>query len=82
MKGVNKRVIEISQPDEELIEKILVFIKPGVGDVSIKAKRDCAESIVAGMRIEKKTYGRFIAGALILLSAVLALLLCFFVFMQ
>ena len=45
MKGVNKRVIEINEPDSEYIEKVLVFLRQKDGRVNVARARQEAEGV-------------------------------------
>ena len=47
MKGVNKRVIEINEPDSEYIEKVLVFLRQKDGRVNVARARQEAEGMSA-----------------------------------
>ena len=47
MKGVNKRVIEINEPDSEYIEKVLVFLRQKDGRVNVARARQEAEGYVS-----------------------------------
>lgn len=49
MKGVNKRVIEIVQTDNDAIERVLVFLKPNSGNVKISHQKLEAEKYVSGL---------------------------------
>ena len=50
MKGVNKRVIEINEPDSEYIEKVLVFLRQKDGRVNVARARQEAAA-VAGIEL-------------------------------
>lgn len=49
MKGVNKQVIEISQPESEYIEKVLVFLRQRDGRVNPARARTEAEEVVSSL---------------------------------
>lgn len=46
MKGVNKKVIEINEPESEYIEKVLVFLRQKDGHVNVARARQEAEGYV------------------------------------
>ncbi|MEG1944125.1 MAG: hypothetical protein RR058_01710 [Oscillospiraceae bacterium] len=54
MKGVSKKVIEIVDADNEYIERVLVFLKPGTKDVRIRSGSECAKNYVSTLTCEKK----------------------------
>ena len=43
MTGVNKKVIEINEPESEYIEKVLVFLRQKDGHVNVARARQEAE---------------------------------------
>ncbi len=49
MKGVNKCVVEIVEPQDESIERVLVFLKPESEAVRLGRSRDAAEKYAAGL---------------------------------
>lgn len=54
MKGVNKHVVEIIEPQNEYIERVVVYLRQDKGDVGIalaqKEAEDYAHSIVCWRR--------------------------------
>ena len=46
MKGVNKKVIEINEPESEYIDKVLVFLRQKDGHVNVARARQEAEGYV------------------------------------
>lgn len=46
MKGVNKQVIEINEPDSETIERVLVVLRQKDGHVNVARARQEAERYV------------------------------------
>ena len=52
MKGVNKCVVEIVEPQDESIERVLVFFKPESRAVQLGCQQDAAEKYVSGWRTE------------------------------
>lgn len=42
MTGTGKRVIEIAEPEHECIDRVLVLLKPGLGDVQLSHAADGA----------------------------------------
>lgn len=44
MKGVRRDVVEIVDPKDENIEKVLVFLKPGCPAAGVKAQEEAARS--------------------------------------
>ena len=49
MKGVNKRVVEIVEPQNEYIERVIVFLRQNNGDVKVAKSRSEAEKYVSGL---------------------------------
>ncbi len=49
MKGVNKCVVEIVEPQDESIERVLVFFKPESRAVQLGCQQDAAEKYVSGL---------------------------------
>ncbi|MEA5051382.1 MAG: hypothetical protein VB021_07925 [Oscillospiraceae bacterium] len=78
MRGVNKKIIEITDPEDQDIEKVIVFLRPG-SSASLKKSRETARSMVAGLCCAKRGAGRWLwaAAAALALCAGIFLLLCF-----
>lgn len=49
VKGVNKCVVEIVEPQDESIERVLVFFKPDSRAVQLGRQQDAAEQYVSGL---------------------------------
>ncbi len=49
MKGVNKCVVEIVEPEDENIERVLVFLKPGCEAQRLGCGREAAEKYASGL---------------------------------
>lgn len=49
MKGLNKRIIEITDPESETIDRVIVVLKPGLGRLTTE-KRAEITAYVAGLR--------------------------------
>lgn len=48
IKGVNRQVVEITQPDGEYFERIMFFVKPEYAEISDGSLRERAALIVSG----------------------------------
>ena len=82
MKGVNKCVIEILEPQDESIERVLVFFKPGSPAMQVGRQQEEAEkyvsSLVSWRRAPSLGWFRTARGVLALLTAAgLVLAACF-----
>ncbi len=53
MRGVNKKIIEITDPENEDIEKVIVFLKPG-SKINVRREKETAKSYVAGLCCEPR----------------------------
>lgn len=49
MKGISKNVVEIVEPQDESIERVLVFFKPDSPAVRVGRQQDEAEKYVSGL---------------------------------
>ena len=49
MKGVNKRVVEIVEPQNEYIERVIVFLRQNNGDIKVAKGRSEAEKYVSSL---------------------------------
>lgn len=49
MKGVSKRVIEITEPQNECIERVLVFLRADCASMRVAQKQAEAEKYVSGL---------------------------------
>ena len=54
MKGVTKRVIEIVDPQDACIERVLVFLRSDCASMRVGQKRAEAEKYVAGLVCYKR----------------------------
>ncbi len=73
MKGVNKRVVEIAEPDSEYIERVLVFLRPQSGAVRVARQRAEAEEYASGLVAWKRSIGAFSRTAVLALAGAAAL---------
>ena len=48
LKGVNRQVVEVSEPDSAYFEKVLFFVKPDCAYVSEKKLKGKADEMIAG----------------------------------
>ncbi len=64
IKGVNRQVVEVSQPDSVYFEKVLFFVKPefyGLGESKLKSKADALmkdTSLPPETRAKKRKIGK------------------------
>lgn len=56
MKGVNKRVVEIVEPQNEYIERVIVFLRQNNGDIKVSKGRSEAEKYVSGLVCWKRKF--------------------------
>lgn len=70
MTGTGKRVIEIAEPEHECIDRVLVLLKPGLGDVQLSHAADDAGRYVRRLIVRRS---RYTAAAAAALSALLGL---------
>ncbi|MEG0178078.1 MAG: hypothetical protein RR654_00860 [Oscillospiraceae bacterium] len=49
MKGTNKNIIEITDTDNEFIERVIVFMKPNCGKITIANRLLEANKYVSGL---------------------------------
>ena len=70
IKGVNKLIVEVSNPDSEFFERAIFFVKPQMKDIPNKQLNKCADALIleqAGLKKTKKRFkprlGFLIAGA-------------------
>ncbi|MBP8855087.1 MAG: hypothetical protein KBG54_01120 [Oscillospiraceae bacterium] len=76
MKGINRRVIEIVDTENEAIERVLVFFKPGAANMKLSTQKAQAEKYVAGLvcwrRLPWLTKTRALMGICVAAAALLA----------
>ena len=67
MQGVNKKIIEITEPESELIERVIVFLKPGY-DVRLQRNQEQARAYVSGLCCKRRRSLKWllIAGAIVI----------------
>lgn len=56
MKGVTKRVVEIVEPQNECIERVLVFLRSDCADMRVTQKKAEAEKYVSGLVCYKRSF--------------------------
>lgn len=81
IKGVNKQVVDVSEPDSAYFERVLFFVKPefsGLGESALRHKADALLRETGGERVagtkrplRKKLRGVLIAGLSAVLGAAL-----------
>ena len=82
IKGVNKQVVDVTEPDSAYFERVLFFVKPefsGLGESALRHKadallRDTEGKRVAGVKrpLKKRFVGAVKIGLAALLGAALA----------
>ncbi|MEA4912603.1 MAG: hypothetical protein VB092_08360 [Oscillospiraceae bacterium] len=77
MRGINKKIIEITDPEDQDIEKVIVFLKPGSSANAIRGKQS-AQSYVAGLCRVRRIRGMYLKIALSALLACAAIFLLFY----
>lgn len=68
VKGVNRRVVEIAEPDSEYIERVLVFLRPQSGAVRVARQRAEAERYASGIVAWKRSLAPLSRGAVLVLA--------------
>ena len=82
IKGVNKKIIEINNPNSEYFDKVVLYIKPNIevrsnGELSYEINR-CLKSITNSKSTEKKssiTAVYIITLAIVLIASILFILI-------
>ena len=82
IKGVNKKIIEINNPNSEYFDKVVLYIKPNIevrsnGELSYEVNK-CLKSITNSKSIEKKssiTTVYIITLAIILIATIVFILI-------
>ena len=46
LKGVNRQVVEISQPESAYFEKVIFFVKPGFSEIGENKIRSSADELI------------------------------------
>lgn len=54
MKGLNRKIIEIVEPNSELVERVIVILKPGVAHASLREEQEQLESYLSAVCCKKK----------------------------
>ncbi len=78
MKGLNRKVIEIVETNSELIERVIVILKPGVPAARLRDEHAQIEQCISGISCKKRLrWGWITAGAaaVILLAVLLIVFL-------
>lgn len=84
IKGVNKRIIEINNPDSIYFEKAVFYLKSGVRELPVPVAKEEAESILSRYSpeiyetVSRKNHGRtfmFIISAAVLIAIAASFLL-------
>ncbi|MEG0305665.1 MAG: hypothetical protein RR576_08285 [Oscillospiraceae bacterium] len=75
MKGVNRKVIEIVDTENEAIERVLVFFKPGSENMKLSTQKNEAEKYVAGLVCWRKLPWLGKARALMAIGVIAAVLI-------
>ena len=75
MKGLQHNVIEINDPRNKDIEKILVFLKPGMNKIEIAGTRQDAEDILQKVRVCRKVKKFNINYRIVTVTAVILLII-------
>lgn len=57
VKGVNKLIVEVSNPGGDYFEKAIFFVKPQMKDTPIKELNKNADALIAAADRRKKTGG-------------------------
>ena len=81
IKGVNKQVVDVTEPDSAYFERVLFFVKPefsGLGESALRRKanlllRDAGDDRVAGMKrpVKKRLSGAVRLGLAAIFGAAL-----------
>ena len=50
IKGVNKLIVDVANPDSELFERVIFFVKPQKKDTPSKELNKSADAIISGSR--------------------------------
>ncbi|WP_367925622.1 hypothetical protein [uncultured Ruthenibacterium sp.] len=76
MKGVRRDVVEVQEPGDENIEKILVFFKPGCPAIKLgtqeETARTYAQKLITWHRVPSKTWIWAIGAVLVVAGVLLA----------
>lgn len=69
IKGVNRKVIEVNQPDSLYFERAVLYLRPEVTDAGLQAAAAESEQVLSGLpgrsRNEKKFWTAFLLGMLV-----------------
>ncbi len=60
MKGLNKRIIEIIEPENEMIDRVIVVLKPGIGRLTVEKKAEIS-AFVGRLRLKARHKGTLLA---------------------
>jgi len=82
MRGLQHNVIEINDTDNERIEKILVFLRPGRQKIDVAGTRKDAQDILRKVRVHRimprlpeKVRTALLAAGAVIVSAVIIMLI-------
>ncbi len=65
LKGVNRQVVEIPQPDSVYFEKVIFFVKPGFSEIGEQKLRKSADEVIRNatppprLKSDKGSWKRF-----------------------
>ncbi len=69
LKGVNKTVIEVSQPDSLYFERAVLYLRPEVTEAGLQAAAAESEHVLSALpgrfRRQKRAAGAFLLGMLV-----------------
>ena len=64
VKGLNRKVIEIVEPNSEFVERVIVILKPGVAQARLREEQENLDNYVSAVCCKKKKIsGWWIAAA-------------------
>ncbi len=75
MRGLNRRVIEIVEPNSELIERVIVILKPGAPAAAFREEENKLERCLAGVCCKRRPRLWLAVGAAAVAAAAALLLL-------
>lgn len=64
MTGTGKRVIDIVETEHECVDRVLVFLKPGLSDVQLSRAAGEADSYARRLIVKKRRSGALLGAAL------------------
>ena len=78
MQGINKKVIEITETESELIERVIVFLRPGC-DVRLQRNQDKARAYVSGLCCKRRKSIKWVVAAAACVTAATVAALIFLI---